>query len=792
MKSDTDNKEKTSSGAEKTSSFERKDWCVVGHSVEKVDSMGLATGAPAFVDDMPIRNLLYGYILTSPHAHARIRKINTSKAEALDGVHAVICHKNVPRVPHTTAGQGYPEPSPYDTYMFDTKVRYVGDRVAAVAAETKEIARKAAGLIDVEYDVLEPVLDARKAMDQKSPSIHDEPDATTLIPMCFDPGRNIAAHNDFMIGNIEEGLKESDQVLSEEYETHYSHHCPNEPHITITYFDERGRLVIRTSTQVPFHVRRIVAACCELPVGRIRVIKPRIGGGFGGKQEILLEDVCAMLSLKSHQPVKIEYTRAEEFISSRTRHPSIIRLDLGLSRDGIVKAINMNVLLNTGAYGSHALTVGCNCGSKVLPLYRSPNVGFNLDSVYTNLPVGGAYRGYGATQAAFPLECLMDEAAERLEMDPIELRQLNHIRTGESSEVFKALGEGRAGVSQTISSCGLEECITKGAEAIGWYEKRANPQKDGRFKRGVGLACLMQGSSIPEIDMGAAFMKMNEDGSFNLLVGATDLGTGSDTVLAQIAAEVLSIPVEKVLVTSSDTDVTPFDVGAYASSTTYLSGMAVKKVASKIKQQILEKAAEMKGWRVEDLELQEGAVYGPQSEKVELWQIGTHSLYQENQHQIAADASHITHKSPPPFSAHFTEVEVDTETGLVRVIKYVAAVDCGTAINPQLAEGQTEGAVLNGISYALTEEYLFDSKGKMRNPNFRHYKIYTTADLPEIETILVPTYEPTGPYGAKSVSEISINGPAPAIANAIYDAVGIRLRKLPFTPERVLKALNNS
>ncbi len=774
---------------EQGTSFERKDWSVVGHSVEKVDALGLATGSPAFVDDIPFRGLLHGAILASPHAHARIRRINTSKAEALPGVHAVLCHKNVPRVPHTTAGQGYPEPSPYDTYMFDAKVRYVGDRVAAVAAETREIAAEALQLIDVEYDVLEPVLDPRKAMDRESPAIHDEPDATTLIPMHFDPGRNIAAHNDFVIGDVKAGLDESDLVLSEEYETQYAQHCPNEPHVTITYFDETGRLVIRSSTQVPFHVRRIVAACCELPVGGIRVIKPRIGGGFGVKQEILLEDVCSMLTLRSRRPVKIEYTRAEEFISSRTRHPSVIKLDLGLDSSGIVKAINMNILLNTGAYGSHALTVGCNCGAKVLPLYRSPNVGFNLDAVYTNLPVGGAYRGYGATQAAFPMECLMDEAALRLEMDPIEIRQLNHIRAGESSEVFKALGEGRPGVSQTISSCGLAECMKLGAEEIGWYEKRSKPG-NGRFRSGLGIACLMQGSSIPEIDMGAAFMKMNEDGSFNLLVGATDLGTGSDTVLAQIAAEVLCVPVSKIVVTSSDTDVTPFDVGAYASSTTYLSGMAVKKVAAKIKRQILETAAEMKGTRIEDLHLREGAVYSPANEKIDLRQIAIRSLYQENQRQIAADASHTTHKSPPPFAAHFAEVEVDTETGQVRVVKYVAAVDCGTAINPQLAEGQTEGAVLNGISYALTEEYLFDSRGRMRNPNYRHYKIYTTSDLPEIKTILVPTYEPTGPYGAKSVSEISINGPAPAIANAVFDAVGIRLRKIPFTPERVLDALD--
>jgi probable selenate reductase molybdenum-binding subunit len=786
---------------------------VVGRSVAKIDAMGLAAGAPAFVDDEPMRGLLHGVILASPHAHARIRSIDTSKAEALEGVHAVLCHKNVPRVPHTTAGQGYPEPSPYDTFMFDSKVRYVGDRVAAVAAETRDIALEALRLIKVDYNELEPVLDARKALEPGAPIIHDESDAKALIPMHYEPKRNMAAHNDFEIGKVKAGLKEADVTLSGEYESHYAQHCPMEPHVTITFLDRQGRLVIRTSTQVPFHVRRIVSACCEIPVGQIRVVKPRIGGGFGVKQEVLLEDVCSMLTLRSGRPVKIEYTRAEEFVSSRTRHPAVVKVDVGAKRSGELTALKMDVLLNTGAYGSHALTVGCNCGAKVLPLYRTANVGFNLDAVYTNLPVGGAYRGYGATQAAFAVECLMDELAEKLEMDPIEFRRLNTIRTGQSSDVFKALAEGRPGVEKVIGSCGLDECLRRGAEAIGRYEKRGNgygknkkqetskPGKDkgkhkdkSHIKRGLGLAALMQGSSIPEIDMGGASIKMNEDGSFNLLVGATDLGTGSDTVLAQIAAEVLAVTEDKILVRSSDTDLTPFDVGAYASSTTYLSGMAVKKAASRVKHQILEVAAAMKELdpdQLNELNLADGVVTGPKGLKLPLSEIALHALYVADQFQIAAHASHITKKSPPPFSAHFAEVEVDTETGQVRVVKYVAAVDCGTAINPQLAEGQTEGAVLNGISYALTEDYIFDSSGRMRNPTFKHYKIFSTRDLPELTTILVPTYEPTGPYGAKSVSEISINGPGPAISNAIYDAVGVRLRTMPFTPERVLAALQD-
>ncbi len=767
----------------------QRSWRQVGHSVPKVDALGLAAGEPAFTADFPVEGLLYGAILTSPHAHARIRRIDTSKAEALEGVHAVLTYQNVPRVAHTTAGQGYPEPSPYDTFSLDSKVRFVGDRVAAVAAETPELAREACRLIEVDYEVLEPVLDPRKALEPGAPVIHDEPEARALIPMHYEPQRNLAAHTEFEVGDVEAALAKAHVRLEAEYETQYAQHCPLEPHVTVTYLDRQGRLVIVTSTQVPYHVRRIVAACCELPVSRIRVVKPRIGGGFGAKQEILLEDICALLTLATGRPVKLEYSRSEEFVSSRTRHPAIIRLGLGFDSQARIQAIRMHVLLNTGAYGSHALTVGCNCGSKVLPLYRSPNVAFRLDSVYTNLPVGGAYRGYGATQAAFAMECLMDEAAEALGVDPVELRMANHIRTGETSEVFRALGEGRPGVEMTIGSCGLDECLRLGAEAIGWKEKRGRPG-DGPIKRGVGMAALMQGSSIPEIDMGSAYIKMNEDGSFNLLVGATDLGTGSDTVLAQIAAEVLGVPTEKVVVYSSDTDLTPFDVGAYASSTTYLSGMAVKKAAAKVRAQILEVASKMLGTGADGLELREEHVIGPKG-RLPLWQVAVHALYEEDQFQIAASASHVTHRSPPPFAAHFAEVEVDTETGKVRVVRYVAAVDCGTAINPKLAEGQTEGAVLNGISYALTERYIFDGSGRMKNASFARYGIFSTADLPEIQTILVPTYEPTGPFGAKSVSEISINGPAPAIANAIYDAVGIRLRSLPFTPERVLAALES-
>jgi probable selenate reductase molybdenum-binding subunit len=765
-----------------------KRWNVVHEPVAKVDALALATGAPLFCDDEPPRGLLHGALKWSPHPHARIVEIDTSEAEALPGVHAVLTHENVPRVMRTTAGQGYPEPSPYDFTTFDRKVRYVGDRVAAVAAETTAIAREAVERIRVEYEELPPVLDPREALQEGAPVIHDEDDARMIIVAPYEPQRNLAAHAKVAVGDVSAALEGAAHRVSAEYEAHYAQHCPIEPHVVIAWIDGYGRLMLRTSTQVPFHARRIAAQACELAVRDVRVIKPRIGGGFGVKQEVLLEDVAGLLALRTGKPVKLEYTRAEEFVSSRTRHPALVRIDLGANAEGSFDAIDMHVLLNTGAYGTHALTVGCNCGSKVLPLYHCANVGFELDAVYTNLPVGGAYRGYGATQAAFALESAIDELAAKLELDPLELRRRNHIGPGDSSPIFKALGEGTEGVEQSIGSCGLAACLDRGAEAIGWREKRER-HDEGRYRRGVGMCTLMQGSSIPQVDMGSASLKMNDDGSFNLLVGATDLGTGSDTVLAQIAAEVLGVSTEALVVLSSDTDITPFDVGAYASSTTYLSGMAVKKAAAGVRRQILEVAARKLDQPLEQLQVEQGVVRGPDGAKITFAEVALDSLYAEQQHQIQSLASHITEQSPPPFSAHFAEVEVDTATGFVKVLKYVSAVDCGTAINPQLAEGQIEGATLNGICYALTEEYLFSKRGKMRNPTFKHYKIYGPADLPELVTILVPTYEPSGPYGAKSVSEICINGPLPVLANAIYHATGVRLRRGPFTPEKVRAGL---
>lgn len=763
---------------------------VVNKSVNKIDSMGLAAGKQAFTADYFTQNMLTVKIVGSPKAHARIKSINTEKAEALEGIKCVLTYKNVPRVLRTTAGQGYPEPSPYDNVMFDDKVRYVGDRVAAVAGISEEVVDEAIKLLEVDYEELEPVLDARDAMKSGAPVIHDEEDCDVIIPIPYEPKKNICATVSATVGDVDKALSESDFVFEGTFHSPRASHCATEPHVSMATLDHKDRIVITTSTQVPFHVRRIVAQSLEVPIKKIRVIKPRIGGAFGGKQEVCFEDVVAMVTMRTGLPCKLEYTRGEVFVSSRTRHEQYVTLKSGINKDGKITGFDMYVLSNTGAYGSHGLTVMCNCGSKVLPLYHADNINFAGHAVYTNTPIAGAYRGYGATQAAFAMEVLIDQMAEAVGEDPVDFRLKRHIKEGETSPLFQALGEGKEGVEQKITSCGLTECIKQGAEEIGWAEKYNKPKDKGSIKRGVGVAALMQGSSIPEIDMASAFLKMNEDGSFNLMVGATDLGTGSDTVMAQIAAETLGgVDPDSIIVYSSDTDLTPFDVGAYASSTTYLSGMAVKNAAEKVKTQLNEVAADFLNEEDQEYTIDEGEIISSSGKKASFSDLAMFAMYQRNQFQIGAIGSAISHSSPPPFSAHFVEIEVDTETGLIKVLKYVAAVDCGTAINPKLAEGQTEGAVANGVSYALTEDFLMDDKGRMLNPNFRFYKTVRTQDIKELKTILIPTYEPTGPYGAKSVSEISINGAMPAISNAFYNATGVRLYDAPFTPEKVLKAL---
>lgn len=766
---------------------------VVGKSEIKVDALKLAKGNPAFVDDFEIRGMIYAKVLTSPHAHARILDIDDSAARALPGVHAVIHYKNISRRRYASGGQTYPNPKPHDQVSFDNKVRYVGDRVAAVAAESLEIAGEALKRIRVAYEILPAVFDENEAMQAGAPVIHDEPD----MEGAYDASRNISHFIDAESGDVEAGFAQADYVFEHRYRLHQVQQTPIETHICIGYWDADERLVLRTSTQVPFHVRRMVAPLLDLPVKRIRVIKPRIGGGFGAKQEMLIEDIVGHLVLATHRPVRLELTREEEFMCSRSRHPQTIHYKTGVNKDGMLVAQQMTVIGNTGAYATHGLTVQTVTGLRGLSTYNCPHKRFECYVVYTNIPVPGAYRGYGAPQALFALESHMEEIAEALGMDVLEFKRKNWIKVGDPLDIAPQLGEGDPDLSaiSVVGSSGLAECVAQGMNAIGWQRRndpiwRVPPDRP-HIRRGIGMAVCMHGTAIPGLDMGAASIKINDDGSFNLLVGATDLGTGSDTVLAQIAAEVLGVPLEDIIVYSSDTDMTPFDTGAYASSTTYISGTAVKKAAEQVREQIKERVGLMLG--LDDCRhvgLRNRHASMPDGRSLSLAEIALHALHQDQQCQIMATASFVSPESPPPFAGQFAEIEVDIETGQVTVKKLVMAVDCGVVINPITASGQVEGGMTQALGYAHCEEMIYDEDGRLLNPTFGPYKIYRADEMPELGVFLVQTVEPTGPFGAKAVAEIPKDGVAPAMASAIANATGVRIRQIPFTPERVWQALH--
>jgi putative selenate reductase molybdopterin-binding subunit len=761
---------------------------VVGKPEVKIDASKLVQGRPVFTNDFRLEGMLYGALLTSPHAHARIKRIDASQARALPGVHAVLTHQDLPRVKYASGGQSYPQPLPFDQVSLDNKVRHVGDRVAVVAAETPELAQEALELIEVEYEILPAVVDMQKAMREDAPIIHDESDTEGI----FDPKHNIVYHIDAQVGDVEAAFTAADHVFEGTYQTPQQQHVHLEPHACITYWDENDRLVIRTSTQVPFHIRRMVAPLIGLPVKQIRVIKPRIGGAFGNKQEMILEDLCAHLTLATGRPVRMEYTRTQEFTSSRRRHANIMRYKVGV-KGRTVTAADLHLIGETGAYGCHGLTVNMVGGFKGLTLYNPPNAHFTCDVVYTNTPPAGAFRGYGAMQCQFGIETLMEEIAEQLGLDVVGFKQANWLKVGETMHLSKALGEGREGFEQILQSSALEQCVAIGLHATDFYTKRENYKKqNGRLRRGIGIGIVMHGSGIAGLDMAAATLKMNDDGSFNLLIGATDLGTGSDTILAQMAAEVLGVPLEDIIVYSSDTDFTPFDKGAYASSTTYISGGAVRKAALQVKEKILDHAARMLDIQDSgELTLKDRRVITPDGRSVSLAEVALSSLHQQDQHQIMASASHTSELSPPPTAAQFAEILLDTESGRIDVERLLMVVDCGRVVNPLTAAGQVEGGMAQALGFTLTEEMLYDKDGTPLNPNLSDYHIPKAVEMPALDVIFVQTDEPSGPFGAKSVAEISIDGVAPAIASAAHDALGIWIRELPYTPERVRQAMKN-
>ena len=778
----------------------------VGHAEPKVDAVKLVQGKPAFTADFPRRDMLFAKVLRSPYAHAEIIHIDTSKAKALPGVAAVLTWEDIPRVVYSTAGQSHPIPGPLDTFSLDHKVRFVGDRVALVAAKTPEIAQAALKMINVEYEVLTPVIDSTKAMEAGAPIIHDEEEYVNFDKS--DASKNLAAEIRIDIGDVEKGFAEADHIFKEEFEVPKQHQAYIEPHIAMTYWDENDRLVITTSTQVPFHVRRQLAPVLGLPIKRIRVIKPRVGGAFGGKQEVLIEDVAAHLTIATGRPVMYEMSLEEEFLAARPRHPMRIRLKTGVKDDGTIIANEMYCLSDTGAYGCHALTVAGNTGHKAMALYvgdgpyrEHPNIRFYADAVYTNTVPSGAYRGYGVPQGFWAIERQLEKIARTLNLDPLEFRLKNTLRPNELHPFSTAWSEGREPQPETIHTVGLEECVRQGRQAIGWDEKYGNQDWHNvpgstHLKRGVGVALSMQGTAIPHLDMGGASIKMNDDGSFNLLVGATDLGTGSDTVLGQMAAETLGVPLEDIIVYSSDTDMTPFDKGAYASSTTYISGAATTKAAQIVAYRIRRRAKRLfaqKGIdvKVTEILLKDRSALTPSGESISLKEIALDALHMSDQEQIMGVASHMSPVSPPPFAAQFAEVTVDIDSGMVTVDKLVMAVDSGIIINPLTASGQVEGGMAQALGYAVCEEMVVDKEGQPREKDFVDYHIFRANEMPEMKTIFVETQEPSHPFGVKSVSEIPMDGVAPAVGNAVLDACGASLTKIPILPEDVWRALNH-
>jgi len=760
----------------------------VNVKIPKVDGMGLVMGKPAFTDDLAPADSLIVKVLRSPHAHATIESIDISVAETLDEVACIFTYENVTDVNFSRAGQGFPEPSPYDHRILNKTVRYIGEPVAVVAGHSLKSVDDALSKIKVKYQVHEAIINFEQAIDSKV-VIHKEDGTKSMFEIGHKPEKNIAAAYEMSIGNVEESLEKSDVVYEGRYYTQAQAHAMTEPHSAVSYYDQQDRLNIITSTQTPFHVRRIVGKTLGLPLSKIRVIKPRIGGGYGGKQAIHGEFFVALVTMKTGMPAKLIFNRKEVFTGSYTRHEMRLDIRIGADKEGHIKVIDMNILSNTGAYGEHALTVLMVAGSKTLPLYNKVDaVGFRGDVVYTNLTPAGAYRGYGAIQGNFALESAIDELATLLKMDPIQLRRMNMMQENETSEIFEIMGEGQEGTAMTIESCKLNECLDVCLEKLDYYNKLNHVSDDPNKVKGVGIAIAMQGSGIPYIDMGSAILKLNDDGFFNLLVGATDIGTGSDTILAQIAAETLMVPVDKIIVYSSDTDLTPFDTGAYASSTTYVSGHSVRIAAENMIGKIVEAGKIYFG---HDDVSYDGEYISTKDSKISLADFSTKLFYSENQEQLVSSGSYVGKKSPPPYMVGGVEIELDTRTGHLDILNYVAAVDCGTTINPNLAKIQVEGALLQGIGMTLYEEVNKTELGLNRNNSFFTYNIPTRMEVKKMDVSFVESYEPSGPFGAKSVGEIGIDTPPAALSNAIKNAIGKRMNTLPLRSEDIWKSLNN-
>ncbi|MFW5889518.1 MAG: xanthine dehydrogenase family protein molybdopterin-binding subunit, partial [Bacillota bacterium] len=639
------------------------------------------------------------------------------------------------------------------------------------------------------YKGIQNPIDFEKAKDNDS-IIHNEPEAKAMFDIGFKPKQNIAASYHMHIGDVEKTLSKCDYKIKETFYTQAQAHVMLEPHTVNTHIDYQERLVIYSSTQTPFHIRRIISQALEIPISKIRVIKPRVGGGFGGKQAIHGEMLAAYVTYKTGKPAKLIYSRKEVFESSYSRHPMKFEMTLGADKTGKLKAIDCKVLSDTGAYGEHALTVFMVAGSKVLPLYNKvDSVRFGGDVVYTNHTPAGAFRGYGAIQGNFALESAVDILCKKMNIDPIKFRKMNMMKEGETSPIFAIMGEGTEGTPMSMDTCKLDECVERGKKLIDWDNKY--PYKDiGDKLKTVGMAIAMQGSGIPLIDMGSATIKLNDDGFYNLMVGATEIGQGSDTVLSQIAAEELMTSVNKVIIYSSDTDLTPFDVGAYASSTTYVSGNAVYKAAKKLKNEMIKEVARIFKVAVDKIDF-DGEIFKDKDSKktISLRDFSNEITYSDSQKQLQVTSSYVGPKSPPPFMAGFIEIDIDKETAEIDIIDYVSVVDCGTTINPLLAKGQVDGAIVQGLGMAMYEDVKLAKNGKLISGDMLNYKIPTRLDIKKLTTRFVDSYEKSGPFGAKSVGEIGIDTPPAALANAVANALGVRITSLPITPEKIIQKL---
>ena len=784
----------------------------VGKPTGKIDGEALVSGERLFVEDKVQSNAYAMHVLRSPFAHAYILSIDTSEAEKMEGVVDIITAFNCPDIYYMQAGQGYPEPSPYDRRLFNRKVRHVGDRVAAVIAETEEIALKASSLIKVEYEPIKPVFTVEEAMEEGAPLVHngvveyasgapddldeynskaDEREEKVIyqFPLHADIRKNIAASAHGGIGDIEKGFAEADAVVDETYQTSQIQCTPLEPHVCYAYI-EGGRLVLRCSTQVPYHVRRIVAKVCELPENKVHVIKERVGGGYGSKQDILIEDLVGYAVWKTGKPIYYRNTRAEEFYANSTRHPMRVRVKMGGKKDGTITAIYMDVRANTGPYGNHCLTVPMNASSKTLPIFRVDNMYYDLITYYTNIPPTGAYQGYGAPKGYFGIISAMGELAFKLGIDPLEMARKNIVSEGYMLEILKGLGEGREGTVVPVGSCGLREALDLGAEMIDWGKKEESEDPD--WKIGKGFAMIQQGSGLPGLDHSNAQVKLLTDGTILVLSGGADLGTGLDTISAKIAAEILQVPLDIVSVVSGDTDSCMFDTGAYASSGTYFSGNASLRAAEDLKSKMLKEAALQMGENEEDLVLEyPGFVKSLKSgKKLSYFTLSHDATAGDGRGQLIGTGSFTTPNFAVPYGAHFAEVAVNVKTGEIKVRKFYALQDAGTPINPEIALCQIYGAAMKSIGHTLYEDMVLDKDGRCLTTDFTDYCVPMVDETPDdFRAELIDVNDKFGPFGAKSISEIACNGAAPAIAMAIADATGVWVRSWPITGEKILKGL---